>query len=345
MSPVSPATTFPRTAGRDGGFSTALKRARDGEIDLASAITLFRGAREAGRARELFTAASALRDEELGRDLFLTAHLHMVTRCEVSPSCNYCSLSSTLPKVQQERDRLTKRALANGARYAVAKGVRSIVLVGGTDLRGADDGVRQAVETVREVTDLPLGIDVGPSLSPGTVDWLKGQNAGTIYCSIETVNPTAFRRAKPGDDLSARVAFSNMLERHGVTLGNVVMNGLGSSTDLLDSVLFLRRYRRLGYLYISTFHPVRGTPWARRRPASVQASLRALAIARFALPTVHLGLAEVEVEDPGSAARVSSQLGAGGGNTFAGLLIYRHRTVDDLDRIGRQASEAGFVTT
>lgn len=325
------------------GFTAALERARGGDIDLESALSLLRGAERVERARELFVEASKIRDRALGREVGLTAHLHMVTRCELDPPCRYCSLSSAIPAVRDERAKLSQRALSRTVRYVVERGIRSIVLVGGSDLAGSDAAVRRAVETVREVSDLPLAVDVGPSLSPETVEWLKGRDARTIYCSIETANAEAFRRAKPGDDLETRIAFNTMLEDHGMTLGNVVMNGLGSATDLLRSVLFLRRFRRLSYLHISTFHPVPGTPWAGRRPASVQRSLRVLAIARFVFPTVHLGLAEVEVEAPGGGARVRAQLRAGGGNTFAAILVYRNRTVDNLEQIAEETSEEGFI--
>jgi biotin synthase len=311
-------------------------------MDIDSAGVLFRGARRRERALALFAAAARIRDENLGRKLSLTAHVHMITRCELSPACKYCSLSSTIPRVQDERDEIPRRALVDAARYATDRGVQSIVLVGGTDPDGSDRKVRRAVEAVRSVTEVELALDVGPSLSPDTVDWLKDQNARTIYGSIETSNPRVFRNAKPGDDLNDRVEFDRMLEHHGIRLGNIVMNGLGTTEDLLASILSLRRFRRLSYLYISTFCPVRGTPFAHKRPGSLRASLKALAIARLAFPRVHLGLAEVEVEDPGSAARTSSQLAAGGGNTFAGILIYRNRRVDNLDRIRQEASAAGF---
>lgn len=333
----------PSPTSLDSEFGVALRRARRGDIDLASALTLFRGARLRPRLLELFAEASKVRDANLGRKLLFTAHVHMVTPCEVSPACKYCSLSSSIRTVQGERAKLPRKALLDAVRYATDRGVHSIVLVGGTDLHGSDAAVREVVEAARSVSDVELGLDVGPSLSPETLDWLKGENAPTVFCSVETVNPRAFRRAKPGDDLEARIRFDAMLDRHGIQQGNVVMNGLGSTEDLLNSILFLRRFRQLSYLYISTFRPVRGTPYARRRPASLRTSLKALAIARFAFPAAHLGLAEVEVEDPGSAARVSSQLSAGGGNTLAGILIYRHRRVDNLERIRREASAVGFT--
>jgi biotin synthase len=198
------------------------------------------------------------------------------------------------------------------------------------------------VQKVREVTEMDLALDVGPSLSVETVKWLKGENVSTIYCSIETVNRRVFARAKPSDNLDTRIGFMEMLQREGVKLGNVVMNGLGSAADLLESILYSRRFRNMSYLYISTFHPVRGTPWASRHPASVRGSLKALAIARLVFPKAHLGLAEVEVEDPGSAARTSSQLLAGGGNSFAGLLMYKKKGIDNVEQISREASLLGF---
>jgi len=269
----------------------------------------------------------------------------MVARCELNPACKYCSLSSTISRIQDERDELPGRSLRDAVRYATDQGVDSIVLVGGSDPGGSDAKVRRAVEVARSVSDVELAVDVGAYLSGETLDWLRRENASTVYCSIETSNPRVFRNAKPGDDLGARIALDEMLERRGMRMGNVVMNGLGTHEDLLRSILSLRRYRHLAYLYISTFRPVRGTPYERKRPGSLRTSLKALAIARLALPRVHLGLAEVEVEDPGSAARTSSQLAAGGGNTFAGILIYLNRRVDNLFRLRQDAVAAGFTAS
>lgn len=335
-----PGTKLSRVTGVD--FDTVLSRSVGGSMDLDSALSLFHGASRRDRALQLFRAASEIRDQNLGKKLTLTAHVHMITSCELSTQCLYCSLASSYPAVTNERSKLTQRELVRAVRYAMNRGAQSIVLVGGTDLGGSDSLVRDVVQKVREVTEMDLALDVGPSISAETVRWLKDQNVSTIYCSIETANRRVFARAKPGDSLDARIGFMEMLEREGVKLGNVVMNGLGSTADLLESILYLRRFRNMSHVYISTFHPIRGTPWASRHPASVRGSLKALAIARLVFPKVHLGLAEVEVEDPGSAARTSSQLLAGGGNSFAGLLVYKKKGIDNVEQISRQASLLGF---
>lgn len=328
----------------DPDFETSLRRARRGEIDFGSAWSLFSGASRRDRALELFSLASRVRNEKLGRKLVLSAHIHMITSCELSPSCLYCSLSSSDRSISEERLRLTAKELNRCVRYALDKGIQSIVLVGGTDLGGLDAPVRGAVERVRNITDIDLAVDVGPSISEETVRWLKDEKVSTVYCSIETANPRAFAEAKPGDSLDARIECMEMLEDAGVQLGSVVMNGLGSTADLLTSILYLRRFKNLAYLYISTFRPVRGTPWAGKRPASVGTSLRALSIARLVFPRVHVGLAEVEVEDPGSIVRTSSQLRAGGGNVLAGVLVYKDRRIDNVELIRSQASSLGFET-
>ena len=325
-------------------FDDALERGRKGEVDLAGALTLFHGAARTGRVQRLFATAAEVRDKALGRTLTLTAHLHMVTRCELSASCKYCSLSSTIPSVSSERAPLTLREAIHGVRFALDRGVGAIVLVGGTDFEGSDERVRDVVSRIRDVTDVPLAIDVGPSLTEETVRWLARERVSPIYCSMETIDPAVFADAKPGDDLGRRLRFMETVERAGGQLGNIVMNGLGTPEVLLRTVLASRRFPHTTHLHISTFHPVPGTPWARRRPASLRSSLKVLAIARLAFSGLQLGLAEVGVENPRGLASVSSQLSAGAGNTLAGVLVYKHLRIDNMARIRSQAAASGFAT-
>lgn len=329
----------------DRAFETALRRGRDSDVDLGSALTLFRGAARPDRARRLFRTAAQVRDETLGRRLTLTAHLHMVTRCALATSCKYCSLSSCIPSVSDERSPLAVREVIRGVRFALKKGVGSIVLVGGTDFEGSDERLRKIVARVREVTDLALAVDVGPSFSEGTMRWLEREGVSPVYCSMETIDEKAFADAKPGDDLGVRLKFMEMVERSGGHLGNIVMNGLGTTESLLRTLLESRRFPHTTHLHISTFHPVPGTPWARRRPASLRSSLKVLAIARLAFPKLQLGLAEVGVENPGELSSVSSQLDAGAGNTLAAVLVYKHSRIDNMAWIKDEASRMGFVAS
>ena len=326
-------------------FEDVLDGCLEGGIDTEKAMVLFSGAGDPENARKLFSAASSVRNASLGRKLAVTAHIHMITRCAVDPPCLYCSLSSRDEPIREERQVLSDDELSRYAEFAVSRGVKSIVLVGGTDLAGSDTCVRRAVESIRRIADVDIALDVGPSFSRETAIWLKGKGVSTVYCSVETVNRAAFAEAKPGDSLQARMNFIGMLQNEGLKIGSVVMDGLGNERDLIDSILYHTSFSNLAYLYISTFHPVPGTPWSSRDAASLQKSLIALSIARLAFPGVHLGLAEVEVEDPGSVSRLESQLMAGGGNSVAGLLLYSKKTVDNTEQIRLRASRVGFETT
>ena len=80
-----------------------------------------------------------------------------------------------------------------------------------------------------------------------------------------------------------------------------------------------------------------------RDAASLRESLNALSVASLAFPQVHLGLAEVEVEDPRSISKLESQLMAGGGgNTVAGLLLYRKKIVDNMEQIRDREKRVWF---
>lgn len=323
-------------------FDAALQMFESGNASLECAKTLFAEANDPSKAETLFSAASALRDRSIGRKRIFSAHVHMITPCSLAPPCRYCSLSSSDPRIRYERSALTTGEFEGAIEYALEKGVESLVLVGGSNLKGLDFPLRKAIEQVRAISDIEVGVDVGPTISPDTVKWLKSNNVKTVFCSLETINEIVFAGAKPGDSFGSRIRCMEMLQREGMGLGSVVMNGLGSADDFLRSILFHKGFKNLSHLFISTFRPVHGTPWSNRTPASIHDSLKGVAIARLLLPYVQIGLAEVEVEDPGSATRVLSQLMAGAGNTFATVFVYKKRRVDNSGLIKSSLQERVF---
>jgi len=276
---------------------------------------------------ELDVDARNIREEYLGNRIYLTAHIHMITPCRIVPRCRYCSLASRYASVRAERDVLTMSELLEHVRRVnEIKEITSVVLVGGSDLRGYDDVVLDIVKRVRQITDMEIAIDVGAPLKVETLEALRDYDV-VVYSSIETINREAFREAKPGDSLDLRIELLENLERLGMDSGTVIMN-MGVEKDVYDSIDFLKKYRHLKYLYISTFTPVRGTPWEDRKPASFEVSLKAIEYARRALPRTHIGLANVEIEQGSILPWVIKSIDRGAGNTFAALLIYKHRIFD-----------------
>ena len=318
-------------------FEDSLGRLAKGNADLHASIELFNSANSPQRALSLFSAAAALRDERVGREIKLHGHLGMVTTCPIDPPCLYCSVSSTSPALLSERRALSIVKIREYVSLMERSGMGAVHLVGGTSLSGLDDRVREVVSAIREDTDIPLEIAVGPSLSLETVRWLKMMGVFRIVCSLETLNAAAFAEAKPGDSLEKRIAFMRMLEEEGVQLKSIVMNGLGSTDDLIESIFYLNRFDNLTSLSISTFTPIEGTPWAKRSPASAWDSLKAMAIARLLFPDAEVGLAF-----GGGGNLMPMTLMAGGGNTFMGMLMDNAKHVDNRASIASCASSFGF---
>ncbi len=124
-----------------------------------------------------------------------------------------------------------------------------------------------------------------------------------------------------------------LAEKNGFNIGTIIMNGLGNDLDLIKSLLYLKRFKNLKYLYISTFHPVLGTPWENRNKASIYDSIRLVSIARLIYPNVNIGLADVEVETGSLSKFLSLELSSGAGNTLAGILVYKKRISNYIENI------------
>jgi len=154
--------------------------------------------------------------------------------------------------------------------------ITSITLVGGSDTAGQDDILIDVAKKVRNVTDIDASVDVGAPISIETLQILKEGGVTAIYSSIETVNRHAFNDAKPGDSLDLRIKLLHDASSAGIPVGRVIMDGLGSELDVMKSIDFMQGFRDVKYLYISTFNPVKGTPWENRKAASINDSLGTL---------------------------------------------------------------------
>jgi len=278
----------------------------------------------AGDDRVYKEEASEIRDRELGRKIYLTAHVYMATPCGLSPLCKYCSISGSIPEIRGLRDTLTDEELRNTVeKIDKRKEITSITLVGGTDIAGQDDILLNVMKSVRNITDIDITIDVSAPLSMGTLEILKEEGVTAIYFSIETINSEIFKEAKPGDSLDKRVKLLHDASSLNIPVGTIIMNGLGSESEVIKSIDFMQQFRNVKYLYVSTFNPVRGTPWENMKAACINDSLRYIAYARHKLRNAHIGLVDVEAEGSSVAGMVSQELSFGGGNTLAGMLVYK----------------------
>ncbi len=278
--------------------------------------------------------AAEIRNEKMGKNIFLTAHIHMITPCRLSPPCKYCSISSNLVQIRRERDSLTMEEIKERVKFALRrKEITSITLVGGSDLRGHDQLLLNIVKEIRRITNIELAVDIGAPISVNTLKKLKENNVTTVYSSLETANEVVFRDAKPGDSLEKRIKLMEDLDDLGMNIGTIIMNGLGTMDDVHNTINFLRKFKNLKYLYFSTFSPVNGTPWEKKERASILDTLKFIEHSREIFQKVHIGLADVEIESGSISDLLEKELEVGAGNTFAGMLMYKNSFMDYTDRM------------
>ncbi len=319
-------------------FKEALKEIkRESSVDFNTAWTLFSGAKTWDSAIELFSEASRVRDERLGNEITLRGHITMITPCLLDPPCKYCSASSSVPAIRANRAVLRLKELTEAVEYIEKRGMSYTIITGGTILKGFDAEVKSVVKAIREITDMDLWINVGPSLSTETLQWLKHMGVNNIGCSLETINSEAFKDAKPGDDFNRRIELMEAIEREGMKLWTVVMTGLGTNQDLIQSILYLRRFRNVESLRLSVFKPIAGTPWEQKQPAYMLDAFKAMAIARLLFPDSEVGLA-----DGGGLDVLAHELMAGAGNSLNGILINTKKKEDMVDYITRMVTDLGF---
>jgi len=280
-----------------------------------------------------------IREKYLGNRIYLAAHVHMVTPCNLNPRCNYCSLSSKFENIRAERDVLTfDEIMKNIEKIEKIKEISSIILVGGSDLNGHDESIMNIIKMARNITSMEIAVDIGAPLKMETLETLKDYNV-TVYSSIETINRELFKDAKPGDSLDLRIELIENLERLNMNIGTIIMN-MGNDKDVYDSIEFLKKYKNLKYLYFSTFRPVIGTPWENKKPANIEDTIKFIEYSRYIFPDKHIALADVEIEEGSISPWILKELDHGAGNALAGILIYKYKYFDyiknmmDLEKYG-----------
>lgn len=256
-----------------------------GQLTREAALEIYREAATPESAQPLLAAAARLRDRIFGRDVHYMATMAPILACALKPRCEYCDWW---------RARVIQRSrIVAGAAALAARGVRRVLLVGGSRDGDYDDSLFDIVQRIRdEGIDLDLEINVGGSLSTAGVERLRGLGVVGVTASLETVNEALFLRHKPGDSLVARRRLLAAVREQGLELRSIMMIGLGESIDdRIDHLFELRAQPSLRHLMISRFSPRPDTPLAEREQAPLHEWVRTIALARLVLPHVRIGMA------------------------------------------------------
>jgi biotin synthase len=275
-------------------FDKVLTKAVVGEISREEALFLLRETKTVSRYLELFKVASRVRESEVGDIFKFDGFIGAITPCTTSPPCKYCRRSA---KPDTFSDVLTPEEVAFGAKLIEATGTRRVELGGGTLWSGADDLVLRAVRAVRDTTKLDIWVNVGPSLSRRALEELKSLGVIEVCSSLETINESVFKEAKPGDSLRARMDFAKAIRDVGLKLNSVMMVGIGSSyEDYVDYIFWLKEVG-VGHFCITGLNPMLGTPFESHAPATSYEVAKVVAISRLILRRADISIGGI-MNDP-----------------------------------------------
>lgn len=257
----------------------------------------------------LFAAASKIRDERLGKELWWSAGISGIFPCKIVPRCRYCTF---------HREKFIPfRDIAAGAKEIAGLGIRHMHLSGGTNLQGYDREILELIEEIRSVTDIEVEVNLGPSLSLDTIRRLKELGIKSVTSSLEVCNDKLFQQVKPGDSLEARKNLIKMCEQEGMSVRSMILIGIGETLqDRIDHLFYLKSFSRLYHLRFSRFYPFPETGCGMIPRCSSWDLARTIAVARLILPDVQLGLAAGNTHDD-----IPLWFLAGGGNQASGATV------------------------
>jgi 2-iminoacetate synthase len=331
-----------------------------------SQVALLTRVTEPTLLKEIFTAASTVKESIYGRRLVLFAPLYISNRCQ--NECLYCGFRRNNDAIQ--RTSLTQGQIADEVRCLTGSGHKRLLLVAGEqEGEGTLNFVLDSIETIysfreegREIRRVnvniaPLGADGFRQLALSRI--------GTYQLFQETYHPETYARMHPaGPKADYRHRLFTMHRAMEAGINDVGIGVLFGLHDWRFELLALMQHAReletafgAGPHTISVprLEPASGSALAHRPPAEVTDAdfLKLIAILRLAVPYTGIILSTRETPEVRRAAFALgiSQISAGSRTTPGG---YGHEEGGDngqfslgdhrsLDEVIRDIARLGYI--
>lgn len=265
-------------------LSSALLRALDGSLLTREEIVPLLALPE-GEAREaLFSAADAVRRQEVGDEIYLRGIIEFSNVC--ARDCLYCGLRGS--NLRLHRYRMAESEIIETARLIRNAGVGTVVLQSGEDPFFAPDRICRLIAGIRAETGLTVTLSVGER-SPADYRAFREAGAERYLLKHETSSPALYRRLRPGSVLNDRLRCLSALGELGYEVGTGNMVGLpGQTLETLADDLLLMKEMNADMLGIGPFIPHPETPLAQTPAGDLYLTLKVLAVARLLTRTTHI---------------------------------------------------------
>ncbi len=232
----------------------------------------------------LFTTADQVRKNHHGKVVKIRAIIEFSNHCRCS--CWYCGMYAGQKGLQ--RYRMKAEELVSACQQVWQAGYQTVVLQSGEDLYYTKEMIGEIVKQVKTTTGLAITLSLGERPFEDYAYW-KLQGADRYLIKHETCNEPMYNRYHPHSSFQERIRCQNDLRLLGYELGSGFMVGLPGQTNemLAEDILFLKR-QRVSMAGIGPYicHP--NTRLRGSTDGSAELTLKALALARLALPRANL---------------------------------------------------------
>jgi biotin synthase len=238
-----------------------------------------------GEARKsLFSAADAVRRQEVGDEIYLRGIIEFSNFC--ARDCLYCGLRGS--NLRLHRYRMSESEIIETARHIQNMGVGTVVLQSGEDPFFAPDLICRMIAGIRAETGLTVTLSVGER-SPADYRAFREAGAERYLLKYETSSPAIYRHLRPGSFLNDRLDCLSALGELGYEVGTGNMVGLpGQTLEILAADLLLMKEVNADMLGIGPFIPHPETPLAQAPAGDLYLTLKVLAVARLLTRTTNL---------------------------------------------------------
>jgi len=234
--------------------------------------------------RNLFEEADSVRRLYCGEEVHLRGLIEFSNYC--SRNCLYCGLRRDNRKIV--RYRMSFEEIFQSARFAVSKGIRTLVLQSGEEDGRSIKELCDIIEKIKKELGCAVTLSVGEK-SPGEYLALKKAGTDRYLLKFETSDEKLFKKMKPDSSYSARLGCIDTLAQFGFQTGSGNIVGLpGQTPDIIAGDIQLMTDLALDMISVTPFIPHPDTPLAMDPQGKMVLTLKTLALTRISALDAHM---------------------------------------------------------
>ena len=233
---------------------------------------------------DLWAAASRLRRDYWGRDVFLRGIVEFSNHC--AQDCLYCGLRCGNGALA--RYRLTEDVVFAAATAVRDLGLGTVVLQSGEDAACGPESIAGLIARIKTELGLAVTLSLGEH-PPETYALWRAAVADRYLLKLETLDEDLYAALRPGRKVAERLRALETLAELGYETGSGLIAGLpGEAPGALQRGLEFLAGLRLDMVSISPFVPAPGTPLHKAPACALPDILNTMAKTRALMPTAHI---------------------------------------------------------